>query len=56
MNICSVGIATSLPHKLTVIHISRSSFSLSTDVILKMPGGSIDAHRSILAAVSTVFE
>ena len=26
------------------------------DVILKLPGGSIDAHRSILAAVSPVFE
>ena len=56
MNTCSVGIAASLPHKLTLIHISRSSFSLPTDVILKMPGGSIDAHKSILAAVSTVFE
>ena len=51
-----MGIPDSLPHKLTLIQISRSSFSLPTDVILKLPGGNIEAHRSILAAVSPVFE
>ena len=56
INTCSVGIADILPHKLTLIQISRSSFSLPADVILKLPGGSIEAHRSILAAVSPVFE
>ena len=49
-------IPDSLPHKLTLIQISRSSFSLPTDVILKLPGGNIEVHRSILAAVSPVFE
>ena len=52
----SVGIPDSLPHKLTLIQISCSSFSLPKDVILKLPGGNIEAHRSILAAVSPVFE
>ena len=51
-----MGIPDSLPHKLTLIQISRSSFSLPTDVILKLPGGNIEAYRSILAAVSPVFE
>ena len=51
-----MGIPDSLPHKLTLIQISRSSFSLPTDVILKLAGGNIEAHRSILAAVSPVFE
>ena len=51
-----MGIPDSLPHKLTLIQISRSSFSLPTDVILKLPGGNIEAHRSILAAVSPIFE
>ena len=51
-----MGIPDSLPHKLTLIQISRSSFSLPTDVILKLPGGNIEGHRSILAAVSPVFE
>ena len=51
-----MGIPDSLPYKLTLIQISRSSFSLPTDVILKLAGGNIEAHRSILAAVSPVFE
>ena len=56
INICSVGIADSLRHKLTLIQISRSSFSSPADVTLKLSNGSIDAHRMILAAVSPVFE
>ena len=51
-----MGIPDSLPHKLTLIQISRSSFSLPMDVILKLPGGNVEVHRSILAAVSPVFE
>ena len=51
-----MGIPDSLPHKLTLIQISCSSFSLPTDVILKLPGGNIEVHRSILAAVSPVFK
>ena len=46
----------SVENKLTVMQISRSSFSAPTDVTLKLSDGSIDAHRMILAAVSPVFE
>ena len=56
INACSFRISDSLPCKLTLIQISSSSFSPPTDVTLKFPDGSIDAHRMILAAVSPVFE
>ena len=56
MNTCSVGTVNSLAHKLTLNQISCSSFFLSTDVTLKLSDGNIDAHRTILAAVSPVFE
>jgi len=52
----SIGIANTLSHKLTLNQISRSSFSLPTDVTLKLSDGSIEAHKTILAAVSPVFE
>ena len=38
------------------MQISPGSFSVPTDVTLKLSDGSIDAHRMILAAVSPVFE
>ena len=53
---CNFRISDSLPCKLTLIQISSSSFSPPTDVTLKLPDGSIDVHRMILAAVSPVFE
>ena len=56
INGCSSRISDSLPCKLTLIQISSSSFSLPTDVTLKLHDGSIDAHRMILAAVSPIFE
>ena len=56
INACSFRMSDSLPCKLTLIQISSSSFSPPTDVTLKFPDGSIDAHRMILAAVSPVFE
>ena len=46
----------SLQSKLTFNQISPSTFSVPTDVTLKLPDGNIDAHRMILAAVSPVFE
>jgi len=42
--------------KLTLIQISPDSFSLPTDVTLKLSDGAIKAHRVILAAVSTPLE
>ena len=38
------------------MRISPGSFSVPTDVTLKLPEGNIDAHKMILAAVSPVFE
>ena len=41
---------------MTLNQIYPSSFSVPTDVTLKLPDGNIDAHKMILAAVSPVFE
>ena len=38
------------------MQISPCSFSVPTDVTLKLPDGTIEAHKMILAAVSPVFE
>ena len=53
---CSDEISDCLQSKLTFNQISPTTFSQPTDVTLKLPNGSIDAHRMILAAVSPVFE
>ena len=42
--------------KLTLIQISPDSFSLPTDVTLKLSDGEIKAHKVILAVVSTPSE
>ena len=49
-------IVCSLRSKLSLMRISPGSFSVPTDVTLKLPEGNIDAHKMILAAVSPVFE
>ena len=38
------------------MQISRDSFSVPTDITLKLSDGNIDAHKMILAGVSPVFE
>ena len=50
------NIVCGLQSKLNVMQISRGSFSVPTDITLKLSDGNIDAHKMILAGVSPVFE